>query len=355
MELSYETLFWLFVGLGLIIALGIYMITRSIGLLITSDTFKERLIKLKDNETLKAILLLIGFAMAGDASATSVAVESAGESVLGTIDSTALWAMLAIDAMLLLVLLYMRSHFISLMRMAFPEVLEKRKVVRKKKVRSKLTDIVPIAEESSILLDHDYDGIQELDNNLPPWWKYGFYLTIVVAFLYMGHYHLLKTGDLQTAEYRNEIREADRAVQAYLVSAALNVDENSVVVLTETADINAGAKLFTQYCVVCHAADGGGIVGPNLTDDYWLYGPDIKSLFTTIKYGAKNGMKSWKDELNPVQMQQVASFIRTLHGITPIKAKAPDGELMPFDDDSDVESGDESNPEAAADSLIALQ
>ncbi|MFN5621151.1 MAG: cbb3-type cytochrome c oxidase N-terminal domain-containing protein, partial [Flavobacteriales bacterium] len=175
----------------------------------------------------------------------------------------------------------------------------------------KLNASVAITEEQAIMTDHEYDGIRELDNSLPPWWKYGFYLTIVWAFGYMLYYHI-SNGPSSEQEYKAQMKQAELAIEEYRKNAKNLVDETTVSVLTEAADINSGKAIFGQYCAVCHAADGGGIVGPNLTDNYWLHGSDIKNMFSTIKYGVQGkGMKSWQQELSPVMMAQVASFITT--------------------------------------------
>jgi Cytochrome c, mono- and diheme variants len=121
--------------------------------------------------------------------------------------------------------------------------------------------------------------------------------------------------------------DAQEQVNEYLESQALNVDENTVVALTETKDINTGLNLFNKYCTACHLEGGAGETGPNLTDKYWIHGGDIASIFKTIKHGAANGMKSWKEELNPVQMQQVSSYILTLQGTNPPNGLKPQGEL----------------------------
>lgn len=189
----------------------------------------------------------------------------------------------------------------------------------------KLNASVSISEEQAIMTDHEYDGIRELDNSLPPWWKYGFYLTIVWAFGYMLYYHI-STGPSSEQEYRAQMKQAELAIEEYRKNAKNLVDETNVTILSEAADINSGKAIFGQYCAVCHAADGGGIVGPNLTDNYWLHGSDIKNIFNTIKYGVQGkGMKSWQQELSPVMMAQVASFITTLKGTTTASPKAPEG------------------------------
>ncbi len=185
-----------------------------------------------------------------------------------------------------------------------------------------------LKEEKSILLDHDYDGIQELDNDLPPWWKYGFYLTILWAVAYLFYYHVSDKGMSSKEEYENEMAMAEREVAAFKASQKLNVDETTAVVMTAKSDLDAGASIYAKNCVACHMADGGGGIGPNLTDQHWIYGGSVKNLFKTIKYGANNGMKSWSDDLSPIEMQQVSSFILSLQGTSPADPKGPEGELF---------------------------
>jgi cytochrome c oxidase cbb3-type subunit 3 len=193
----------------------------------------------------------------------------------------------------------------------------------------KLNASVSITEEQAIMTDHEYDGIRELDNSLPPWWKYGFYLTIIWAFGYLLYYHI-SNGPSSEQEYQAEMKQAALAIEVYRKNAKNLVDETNVTVLTDATDINAGKAIFIQYCAVCHAADGGGLVGPNLTDNYWLHGSDIKNIFNTVKYGIQGkGMKSWQQELSPVMMAQVSTFITTLKGTTPASPKAPEGKPEP--------------------------
>ena len=171
---------------------------------------------------------------------------------------------------------------------------------------------------------HNYDGITEFDNDLPPWWKYGFYFTIVFAIGYLYYYHVAKTGQLQAAEYATEMQ------QATLLVAAAADDPNKLttyVALTAPAELGAGKSLFATNCAPCHGASAEGKVGPNLTDDYWLHGGEINHVYKTIKYGVSSkGMVAWKGKLAGKQILQVASYIRSLHGSKPANAKPPQGE-----------------------------
>src|SRR5690606_17047420 len=104
--------------------------------------------------------------------------------------------------------------------------------------------------------------------------------------------------------------EAEILQKAYLANSANKIDENTVTYLSENADLLEGKTIFTAVCAACHGADGGGIVGPNLTDDYWVHGGSVKDIFKVIKYGVpEKGMKSWKDDYPPKKIAQLASYI----------------------------------------------
>lgn len=196
----------------------------------------------------------------------------------------------------------------------------------------KLNKLRPIEHEAQLDLGHDYDGIRELDNRLPPWWLYGFYVSIIFAAVYLWRYHVSHSAPSSTEELQIAMTQAEAQKAEYLKRSASNVDENTVKLLTDAADIAGGEKVFGQNCAACHGKAGEGIVGPNLTDDYWLHGGSIKDIFKTVKYGwAEKGMRSWKDDLSPVQMAQVASYIKSIHGTNPPNAKAQQGELYKED------------------------
>jgi len=187
---------------------------------------------------------------------------------------------------------------------------------------------VSLEREKDVLLDHNYDGIRELDNSLPPWWKYGFYFTIVFAIVYFCRYQVFHMAPNPTEEYNQEMAMGEEQQAAYLAKAGGSIDENNVTLLTDAASLAEAKGLFLKNCLPCHLADGGGIVGPNLTDDYWLHGCGVKDIFKTIKYGyMEKGMKSWKDDFSPKQIQELASYVKSLRGTKPATPKAPQGEL----------------------------
>ncbi len=183
-------------------------------------------------------------------------------------------------------------------------------------------------EERDLELDHNYDGIKELDNKLPPWWLYSFYASIIFAAGYMVYYHILD-GASQETEFQNEMAAAQIALEEYKKTAPNLINADNVILLTEAGDIEAGSSLYLLNCMACHTADGGGGIGPNLTDEYWILGGGIKNVFHTISEGGRagKGMIAWKTSLSPIEIQQVSSYILTLRGIAPADPKQPEGDL----------------------------
>lgn len=204
-----------------------------------------------------------------------------------------------------------------------------------------LTNAKPVEEEEEILLDHDYDGIKELDNHLPPWWKGLFYLTIIWAMGYLVVYHVFNWLPLSGEEYQQQVKKAEAALEERKANAPQEaIDENNVSIATDESALQNGETTFKRQCAVCHRQDGGGNVGPNLTDDYWIHGGNIRDIFHTIKYGVpEKGMISWQSQLNPTEMRNVASYIKTkLVGSNPPNPKASQGELYTPEENTD-ESG----------------
>ncbi len=186
----------------------------------------------------------------------------------------------------------------------------------------------PLEDENKILLEHDFDGIRELDNKIPPWFNAILYGTVVFSVIYMVNYHIIGSGNVQEEEYAEEVRQATLQKELLAASGAL-IDEESVTFSDDPGVLNDGKGIFTKHCSACHGQNGEGLVGPNFTDDYWIHGNDIKDLFKTIKYGvAAKGMPTWESQLSPNDMQAVASYILTLHGSNPPNPKAPEGEQM---------------------------
>jgi cytochrome c oxidase cbb3-type subunit 3 len=197
-----------------------------------------------------------------------------------------------------------------------------------KNLMQRLTKTVPIEDEKQLLMDHDYDGIKELDNNLPPWWVYLFYACIVFAVVYLVRYEIMGAPD-QEAELKSEMAQAKVEVAEYMKTAPDLMDEKTVTLLTDPADLAAGKTIFETNCAACHRADAGGQIGPNLTDDQWILGGGIKNIFHTITNGGRDGkgMIAWKGTLKPKEIQAVASYIISLKGSNPKDPKAPEGDV----------------------------
>lgn len=190
------------------------------------------------------------------------------------------------------------------------------------------TKATPVAKEQDVMLDHNYDGIRELDNSLPPWWVAMFYITIAFAVVYMAYYHFSGAGPSSKDEYDIQMAQAQEEVDLFLSKQANKVDENSVVALTDANELALGKTIYDANCVACHGAAGEGGIGPNMTDDYWINGGSIKDMFKTIKNGVtEKGMQAWGNQLRPLDMQRVASYIKTMRGTNPPNGKAPQGVL----------------------------
>jgi cytochrome c oxidase cbb3-type subunit III len=247
---------------------------------------------------------------------------------IGGLSPTAFYFMVAVIAVELLVI------FVLLLQLRVLVVKRKLRLqaepqpVKVKKIWSKLNKFRPVEQEAQIDLGHEYDGIRELDNRLPPWWLYGFYITIIFAVVYLWRYHVSETAPLSGEEYAIAMRYAEEQKTAYLKKSANNVDENTVTLLKDAEALTGGKKSYDQFCSPCHGSSGEGSVGPNLTDNYWLHGGTLSDVFKSVKYGwPEKGMRSWKDDLSPSQIAQVTSYIKSLQGTNPANAKEKQGEL----------------------------
>jgi cytochrome c oxidase cbb3-type subunit 3 len=299
----------------------------------------------KQNKTLAIILTILaaGFVspvVAQDAAANSDATATVANSTAyyGGLSSLSFWTLSTV-LVLELVVIFVLIYFIrNLWRILNPVAVTAKADTKQysawlKKTWASLdkkffTKAAAIEHEEDIMLDHDYDGIKELDNALPPWWKYGFYITILVAVFYFLKFEVWHTGMNPTEEYNTEMAEAKAETDAYLASMKENVDEKSVVML-DAAGIAIGKTLFTKTCVACHSPNGGGGVGPNLTDNYSIHGAGIQDIFKTIKYGYPDkGMQAWQSNFSPVEMQQLASYVKSLVNTNVAEGKAPQGDLI---------------------------
>jgi cytochrome c oxidase cbb3-type subunit 3 len=298
----------------------------------------------KTNKTLTLLFVLLSTGwvsplMAQDATTSdATATVESSTSYYGGLSSLSFWTLSTVLVLEMLIIFILIYFIRNLWRILNPVP-----VVEKAEIRQSIswmmstwetldkkffTKAAPIEKEADIMLDHDYDGIKELDNALPPWWKYGFYITIFVAIFYILKFEVWHTGMNPTEEYNTEMAAAKIETEAYLASMKENVDENSVVML-DAAGIAIGKTLYTKTCVACHSPTGAGGVGPNLTDNYAIHGATIQDIFKTIKYGwPDKGMQAWQSNYSPVEMQQLASYVKSLINTNIMDGKAPQGDLI---------------------------
>ena len=269
----------------------------------------------------------------------------------------AFWWLFAINLFLFIILLAQMNILRALTRAVVGAVEETRQDVAKgpswaDKLLKRLTRQVSIEEEKNIDLHHDYDGIRELDNVLPPWWLWLFYGTITWGVIYLINMHVINVWQHQDVEYANEMVQARADVDAYMATLTNTVDENTVAFSDDAAVLAGGRELFTTYCTACHGADASGSetsVGPNLTDAYWLHGGGVKNIFKTIKYGVpEKGMIAWKAQLQPAELRSLACYIMSLEGKGSATQKAPQGELWK------EEAAASDSTATPADSLVPL-
>lgn len=290
------------------------------------------------------IVMLSGTtAQAQNTDATATSATTQVEALIGGLDPNTVVVLTVVVLIELFVILYLFSILQKmLVALGYKEAKESKWTLSA--IYKRMTKSIPIEKESDVATDHEYDGIRELDNSLPPWWVYMFYATIVFSIVYVIYFHWAG-GPTQKMEYDRSIELAQKQKTEMLKKNAANVDENSVLALTDAADIAKGKSSFVTKCAACHGQAGEGGVGPNLTDEYWIHGGSVKDIFKTIKYGVQEkGMIAWQAQMQPTEMQQVASFILSLKGTNPPNGKAPQGELYkeeaPVSTDSTATSTD---------------
>lgn len=327
------TLFYVLIFIILLLLIAIMVVSKSTSSIIKSDMFKEKLIHQSKTQSQVTkisglILLSIGFSNSASALSLEAPLNIDQSNLWLYVENTDLYILLIIALLLLGFLMHTVNMFFGMLKLIKPKKEKPLEEQESSSITRILTGAVPIEEEHKIDLGHDYDGIRELDNPMPPWWLAGFFISIVFAVVYMFHYHVLGTGDLQHTEYEKSVELADKEIQEYLNKMAMNVDETNATMMTESADLTKGKELFINNCATCHQENGRGGVGPNLTDSYWIYGGDIKDLYKVIRKGAPNGMPEHQSKFNPIQIQQVASYVLTLDYVSPEeKGKDPEGDL----------------------------
>lgn len=330
-ETGYNQLAMLLMILIVVLAFVIW----GMGLVLTA-LGRQLVDKSKNASKILSVMLLAGLSLlsqvslAQDALATNVVKQLPN---YGGLSSTTYYLFLTVFFMELVVILFLAFSIRRMYTELLPEKIKPKKegsMFRTwwTKMDSKLfTKAVAVEKEADILLDHDYDGIKELDNSLPPWWKYGFYITIGVAFIYLLNFHVLGTGLNPAQEYNTEMERAGIEKEEYEANNKDRIDENNVP-MSDAAGIKAGQRLYEANCVACHLKDGGGIVGPNLTDNYWLHKGSLNDIYNTIKIGYPDkGMQPWGNMFSPKEISFLAGFIRSLNGTRPASPKSQQGEF----------------------------
>ncbi|KIO76377.1 cytochrome C [Pedobacter lusitanus] len=263
--------------------------------------------------------------------------STSADIVIGLMLITAVMILCVAILMLKVIKFYVRES-IHPTPFATPEEREKRRmeqeallVLEKKKpsIWTRLMQLKPLEEEKNLVMEHKFDGIAELNNPTPAWFMILFYGTIIFAIGYLLTYDVLGFGKSQEEEYIAEIEQAAEAKVAFLsnpANAANAVNENNMEQSKDEAVIKNGASLFANRCTPCHGEHGEGLVGPNLTDEYWLHGGTAKDVFKTIKYGVpEKGMIAWEKSLSAQQLSDLTNYVLSLKGTNPAGAKAPQG------------------------------
>ncbi|MBL1280936.1 MAG: c-type cytochrome [Fluviicola sp.] len=318
--------YWLIAAL-LIQIIALFSVTGALKSMIKLDKIKKTGLN-----TVLAIIGMFGFIGATNTSSALSFMEpgqAEGSAPWLLVENSDLVVLVVLNVILLLIFLHVRKLFMEVVKTIRPQTEEQKKKTltkrQKRKMNSVLMDIVPIEDEKSILLEHEYDGIKELDNNLPPWWVWMFWATIIFGVIYIFNYHILGTGDLQIAEYDKEMIVEQEKVDTYLAEQGMQIDESNVTLMEDESDLVTGKSLFEVNCISCHGPNGGGTIGPNLTDNTWIYGYNIVDVFTTVKNGTKNAMPEHASKLNPIELQQVASFVLSMPEAT---GKSPEGDII---------------------------
>lgn len=199
-----------------------------------------------------------------------------------------------------------------------------------KRFMKSMTKANELGTEEEIMLDHDYDGIKELDNVLPPWWLAGFYITIAASIFY---FIMVLGFDKynQFDELEADLAEANAQIEAYKAENPQLFDNENIVAYTDAENIAKGEQLFlTKTCTACHLQDLGGSIGPNLTDNKWILGGGVKNIFNTLTNGGRpgKGMIAWESTITREERIQLASYIISMQGTQPANPKPAQGDII---------------------------
>ena|SRR5690554_849208 len=332
--LSDLTLLTLMLSLIVLLLFVIYALSNSVQAISKSSNYKK---KIENNtstgtklKSWSALLILStasfsSYASGGNATAPSFVMSDA-----------LFWILFSFMLILAYIIFVLYKAFKTLIKLERGESLTTEK--SESIFDGILVDRVAVEDEQDIMLDHEYDGIRELDNNLPPWWIYLFYGTIIFAVVYMVRFHITGDGKTGIEEYEIEMAEAAAKREEMIANNEDMITEDNVTYLTSSASIEAGSAIYKGNCATCHGQLGEGGAGPNLTDKYWINGGSIRDIFSVIKYGVpEKGMIAWESQFSPEQIQEVASYIMTLEGTNPPNQRPPQGELYEPKEENVVE------------------
>ncbi|MEO5998228.1 MAG: cbb3-type cytochrome c oxidase N-terminal domain-containing protein [Chitinophagaceae bacterium] len=321
-------------SLALTLLIIIFILLLAIGLLASvvrggMDIYRDKRNKQQTHLNKTGGLIAVFLLMLSSpvfAEETAMPVVSAGS--LSPTIFFCLVSVIAVELLVIFGLLYSLKSLLGIEAKKKPATVKSIAITPPVKFWERFNRLKPLEQEYEIELDHSYDGIKELDNRLPPWWLYGFYISILFAAVYLWRANISHAAPSPLEEYAAQVREADIEKTAYLANAANNIDETTVVLITDKGELESGKNVYEANCSPCHGKLAEGVVGPNLTDNYWLHGGNLQEIFKTIKYGvAEKGMRSWKDEFSPKQLAQLTSYIIKLQGTNPPNAKEKQGEL----------------------------
>ncbi len=327
---------WLLVSTAVALAIVILFMGSLLG--------KVAIMKLKDNAKSIALLTFLF-----SAASLMAAGADANSGFRGFSSFELNMILLGVIFMEVLIILYFAYWLKAIVLPKKSEIATETKVSMLAQWWDKMNNSVAVEKEKDVQLDHDYDGIKELDNALPPWWVYGFYLTIVFAGIYIWRYHISGSAPLQVEELKIDLAKAELQQAEYNKLSANKVDENSIEYKPDAAILADGQAIFKKNCVACHGENAQGVSGPNLTDEYWKHGGSIKNIFKTIKLGVPSmGMIAWGETLTPKEMASVATYVKSLKGSNPANPKAPEGELYKEEAESAPATQDSTAAPAAA-------
>lgn len=321
--------------LMIVIALVLVFVIFSMGQVLIT-LLNQLTEKRKQTSFMPAIVLFL----AGSLVSLSVKAQevAAAEEVVkvapnyGGLSATAFYSFVAVIGIQVIVILVMMLFINRIKNELNPvAVIEKKSydwsALFNKLDKKLFTRAVAVEKEQDIMLDHEYDGIRELDNSLPPWWKYGFIITIIVAGIYLMHFHVLGTGKNPTQEYEAELAQAKIEMDAYAAQSKDKINENNIE-MSDEAGIADGNEIYQQMCWACHGKLGEGGAGPNLTDKYWIHEGSMNAIYASIKHGYPDkGMQAWEKQYSPKQINHLVSFIATLQGTNPPNGKEAQGDL----------------------------